>query len=299
MKDYFGPAPERVPWRSWEPRAHAPRRVRGTVLAWSTAAVSLGVLVLAVLTGGSDIGQLAAAAGQDPWAHETVSQDPDRPTPGAGAGRRPLGAPSASTAPSSAFRFMTTQRNSDEPVAYDRCRAIHVTVHGLPPAGGDVVLQAAVVKVAAATGLRFVWDAPTEELPSDDRRAYQPDRYGDRWAPVLIAWETDELNPDIAAGVVGRGGSRPVSFAGGPRVYVTGQIELDTRQLAEVLDRPEGAAEARAIVQHELAHVVGLGHVADPTQLMFPEGQPGIRDFGAGDLAGLVALGRGACVPEL
>lgn len=293
------PAQPAVPWRSWEPSPPAPQRSRGPVKAWLLAISLLAVFVAVVMTGGSDVGPLAAAAGREPWDRPAIGRDPDRPTPGVEAEGSPRGAPAAGTTPSSAFRFLSTQENSDDPVAYDPCRPVHVTVNGLAPEGGNEVLAAAVAKVASATGLRFVWDAPTDELPSDDREAYQPDRYGDRWAPVLIGWETDNLNPDMAADVVGLAGSRSLSFPGRPSVYLTGQIELDARQLAEVLARPEGVAEARAIVQHELAHVVGLGHVDDPSQIMFPEGRLGVRDFGPGDLTGLAALGRGACVPEL
>lgn len=49
---------------------------------------------------------------------------------------------------------------------------------------------------------------------------------------------------------------------------------------------------------HELANVVGLDHVDDPTQLMNPEGT-NVTEFAAGDLAGLARLGGGQCVPEL
>lgn len=49
---------------------------------------------------------------------------------------------------------------------------------------------------------------------------------------------------------------------------------------------------------HELAHVLGLDHVDDPTQLMHEE-NTGQFDFGDGDLAGLALLGTGACVPRL
>ena len=67
---------------------------------------------------------------------------------------------------------------------------------------------------------------------------------------------------------------------------------------AEVLQWPEGSRYARAVVMHELAHVVGLDHVDDPTQLMNPEGTD-VTEFAAGDLAGLARLGGGQCVPEL
>ena len=62
--------------------------------------------------------------------------------------------------------------------------------------------------------------------------------------------------------------------------------------------RPDGVATARAILLHELGHVLGLAHVSDPTQLMYPQ-QSDVDDFAAGDLAGLVRLASGECVPSL
>ena len=69
---------------------------------------------------------------------------------------------------------------------------------------------------------------------------------------------------------------------------------LDSPQLAEVLSRPNGRSLVRAIVMHELGHVVGLGHVKDPGELMY-EGNVGRLGFGPGDREGLAALGRGRC----
>ncbi len=62
--------------------------------------------------------------------------------------------------------------------------------------------------------------------------------------------------------------------------------------------RPKGTVLARAVVQHELGHVMGLDHVADQAQLMYSEGAEA-RDWGTGDLAGLHQLGSGACFPDL
>ena len=54
----------------------------------------------------------------------------------------------------------------------------------------------------------------------------------------------------------------------------------------------------RAIIMHELAHVVGFDHVADSKQLMHAENS-GITEFADGDRAGLTLLGSGTCIPQL
>ena len=160
-------------------------------------------------------------------------------------------------------------------------------------------MKGAVALVSKATGLRFVFDGPTSETPSRQRPLYQPKMYGDRWAPVLISWVTPSENPDFAAGVTGEGGSAHTGLPTQPTAYVTGAVQLDAGQMAAILKRPHGKQVVRGIVLHELGHLVGLGHVTDTTQLMYPQSQAGVTGFGSGDLAGLAALGRGACLPDL
>ena len=98
--------------------------------------------------------------------------------------------------------------------------------------------------------------------------------------------------------MIGTGGSTHFSFGDGPKSFVTGSLELDAPQIAEDLDRAEGAAYATAVILHELGHVMGLEHVDDPAQLMYPEiGAPdGLAD---GDLNGLYELGRAQCRKDL
>ena len=85
-----------------------------------------------------------------------------------------------------------------------------------------------------------------------------------------------------------------MQFGDGPAVYVTGQVVLDAPAFTQAMAVPGGGPVARAIVLHELAHVVGLGHVDDPAELMYP--YAGRADLGAGDLTGLALLGAGACI---
>ena len=66
-------------------------------------------------------------------------------------------------------------------------------------------------------------------------------------------------------------------------------------QLERVLRGPNGWASARAVVLHELGHLVGLGHVDAAGELMQPQGGPEITDWGPGDREGLAALGGSEC----
>ena len=289
-------SPHAVPWRSYssvqteQPRRHGWRR-------WSRGFIStlvvLGVIAAAVW--------LQATGTLKPGVGDALTSRPANwPKSGHEAAAHPLGTPAPLVTASDSYRFLTHQTDDGSPVAYDPCRPIHYVIRKQgEPAGGDQLVTDAVSRVARATGLRFVYDGVTSEAPSRQRPAYQPDRYGDRWAPVLVAWVTPAENPDFAADVAGQGGSSAVGLRDQPRVYVTGTLELDAGKLASILERPDGKRVVRAVVLHELGHLVGLDHVSDASQLMYPQGQPGVTEFGAGDLTGLAALGRGTCSPDL
>ena len=61
-----------------------------------------------------------------------------------------------------------------------------------------------------------------------------------------------------------------------------------------MLERVDGRKYVRAVVMHELGHVLGLDHVDDRDQLMYDE-NVGQTELGPGDRAGLAALGAGRC----
>src|SRR5262249_21943894 len=138
---------------------------------------------------------------------------------------------------------------------------------------------------------------PTNERPRADRAAYEPALYPDRWAPLLIAWSDGKTYPALAGDTAGLGQSVAAMSDRGELAYVSGQVVLDRGQLAP--SHLPNRGEVRAVVLHELGHVVGLDHVADPHQLMFSESRFNVTDYGPGDLHGLSRLGTGSCFPDL
>jgi hypothetical protein len=240
------------------------------------------------------------SSGADPTGPSPVPADPDQPTPGFEAARVPRGHSLPPPPGGGPYTFISTQTDGVTPVAYDPCRPVHYVIRpDGAPAGGEEVITSAIARVSEVTGLQFVYDGATDEPSTHDREIFQPGRYGDRWAPVLIAWESDTQNPELAGEIVGEGGSTAVSIGSGPQVLVTGTVSLDAGQFPQILDRRNGRTIARAIILHELGHLVGLGHVDDDQQLMYPETRGDVVDFAAGDLTGLAALGGGRCVPAL
>jgi hypothetical protein len=230
---------------------------------------------------------------------------------------QPLGVPGPVPEGGGPHSFALTQQDGVTPVGYDPCRPVRFVTRGEGPTGGQQMVREAVAMVSEATGLRFVDEGETAEAPSEGRRSYQPDRYGERWAPVLVAWSDAVESPKLGevsgdqplVDVAGYAGSQSVGLSmTDPRngetsdtgyVFVTGQVVLDRDDLTAMADGPDGYARARAVVAHELAHLVGLGHVEDPGQLMHPAARPWVTGFGAGDLEGLARLGTLACFPQI
>jgi hypothetical protein len=179
-------------------------------------------------------------------------------------------------------------------VRWDPCQVIHYVVRPTGQiAGGSVALQRAVDELSNDTGLLFIDDGATAEAPSPSRAAYQPDRYGQIWAPVLISWSNAVEYPQLAGDVVGMAG--PVATRGKNARLVSGEVVFDAVDLARIASQPDGVAMVRDVMLHELGHLVGLGHVDDPTQIMNPVAVQPLGGYGAGDRRGLSVLGDGHC----
>ncbi len=210
----------------------------------------------------------------------------------------PLGTPPPAPA-STAYTFQDTQvgdSGQEVPVAWSPCRPMHVVVNdaGAPPGFVDQVL-AAFGDLSVATGLAVTYDGLTDEVATADRPLFQPARYGDRWAPVVVGFTDDRTVGELAGDVAGLTVTHMVEARGESHI-VTAEVFLD----AETLGMPSqsGYPAYVAVLRHELGHVAGLDHVDDQSQLMYPW-TTGVVTYQDGDRAGLARLGQGSCAPTI
>lgn len=204
------------------------------------------------------------------------------------------GAAAGLPSPGTAYAFL--RFDAGRPVAYDPCLPVRVYVNvDLEPPRADGLVKEAVAEVAEATGLDIKVAGTTHEQPSRDGRSSVEQFHGSV-APVLVAWTTPAVVPGLDGSTVGLGGSAAQADAGRSRMrYVAGRVSLDTPALAEMLGVfGRGRDEVRAVIMHELAHVVGLDHVTDTGSMMQASGGTQITEFSPGDREGLARLG-GTC----
>lgn len=269
------------------PEAAGPaRRLRAR---WIAASVALTLAAVAggsyVVTGPHSFASLGAQieAFRDRW-----------PTPHRGGIERL--APAVIAVPNTDYAITLTEGGA--PVGYDPCDTIHYVIRSEnAPSGGEQLIHEAVTKTAAATGLTFEYDGLSTEPPSADRAKYQPERYGDRWAPVLISWTTEDETPAFTGDIAGFGGSSPLQAGQAPWIFVTGQVQIDGPLAQELIDKGS-AGQVESMLLHEMGHVVGLGHSKGKGELMFNANDGTVSDFSDGDKTGLALLGSGPCVPE-
>jgi hypothetical protein len=177
-----------------------------------------------------------------------------------------------------------------QPVRFDPCHTIHYVVHvGAGPAVGVSIVQQGIAEVSKATGLHFHYDGMTSSVPANGRS----DHPGD---PVWIGWATAQQTSAFARissttpDAVGVGGPTEAHKPGGPVVYVGGSvILLPSNEIGPGFG--PGPTEGNVLL-HELGHLVGLAHVADPHEIMNPSTSAESPDgYNVGDLNGLYRLG--------
>lgn len=265
-----------------------PTRVRGPVVGLAGASVVIVGAIAAWLLGGSHTQTANAVVNADGSVVAMIAYD----SPSLHQVARPSRLLPPATAPTGSGGF--TVFND---ARWDPCQPIHYVVNGSAPFGAaGSMLTSALDEVSRDTGLKFVYDGDTDEAPASNRDAYQPGRYGDKWAPVLIAWTDPDTVPDLAGDVAGEGGASEARLRS-EKALVSGFAYFDSDQVVEFADSAKGRALIRATILHELGHVVGLDHAKDPSSLMYPtQHDDGPTDFSPADLRGLARAGDGPCL---
>jgi hypothetical protein len=250
--EHLPPRPD-VGWHLLPPTVAAPRRGRGGLAAVVAIITALGVVL--------SLGALGGVVNKPARLRGSTDE----------------------------YRFLAFANG--KPVRWNPCQPIHYVVNLNEAPGGSLEdVQEAVRRVSADTGIPFQFDGSTQEIPQQGRSSYLPQLYGDRWAPVVIAW-VDAAQTDIPfqqgdnhyAAV-----ARPLAPPNGTPQFVSGWIVVNAADRSPPgWDSPDGQGPT---LLHEFGHIMGLDHVSSKYELMEPSGGY-MTDFGVGDREGLERLG--------
>lgn len=211
-----------------------------------------------------------------------------------------LSAPDVTTAtdPSQPFAVWGFDHRG-APLRWDACAPVRLVLSGPDaPEHAERDLRTALAVLRDATGLDLQFTGMTDERPRVDRPLVADDGTGWRWRPVLVAWARPGEG-DIPLTDIDRGVALPVAVRDGEReAYVTGQVVLNAARRDLVAGFADRRDAMGATLIHELAHLLGLAHVEDVSQLMATDPGSGPVELGIGDRAGLRAIGAEAgCNP--
>lgn len=180
------------------------------------------------------------------------------------------------------------------PVTWNACAPIRVVINPAgAPAGGVEDAISALGVLSETSGLNVVYEGLVGNALRDGWGGQAESGYAG-WAPVLFGWagpESGLLSPT-------EGGMAFSIHASenGTTSRVSGMVAINSDLDANRTGGFASPMSRGAVYLHELGHVVGLGHVDDPGQLMHPS--PAFSaGYNAGDVTGLRALAAQPCVP--
>lgn len=185
------------------------------------------------------------------------------------------------TGKGSAASWTPLRGGKARPARWNPCEPITYFVNPRQmPASGLADLREALRRISLASGLTFRYGGRENAIPT---RQYRVSRRG-----ILVAW----ASPAQTQGLLpGEAVAAAASVVRGRQVRA-GVVVVNTDYVPEP---GFGAGSPLGLVlMHELGHVIGLDHVNDGWSLMHPTADLPAAVWGAGDLAGLRALGRPA-----
>lgn len=183
------------------------------------------------------------------------------------------------------YAFVSTQTyDAGVPVTWDHCRPIEVVLNPYDaPPGAEALVRDALRDLEQVSAFRFTWGGLRSQRPAPGRRT----------GPVLVSFSTRDETARMTEGVAGLGGSSWSELEGTRAWFRTGEVTLSASYFTLLHDRGETGL-MRAVVLHELGHVLGLDHVESTEEIMNGEAG-GTLQLGHGDLTGLAKLGSQPC----
>jgi hypothetical protein len=147
------------------------------------------------------------------------------------------------------------------------------------PRRGLADVREALRRVSAVTRVVFTYAGETQVVPDLGYDGPAPGRFVVAWSHPLVS---GLLEPATAG--------RAATLSDDQGRIVTGYVVINADWAARA---PAGFGAGQphgAVLMHELGHLLGLGHVADPGQLMKPSATHPAAVWGAGDRRGLRRL---------
>jgi hypothetical protein len=179
-------------------------------------------------------------------------------------------------------------------VQWNPCQVVNVRVNlNGAPAGELSLVKEAMNRISQASGLNLNYAGSTTFIPTKAKSL--DNEPGVDISVSLAAAGTGAGHSDIlpGGGVVGWGGFSSQGFTW--MKITKGYVVVDKAALA-LSATTSGMREA--LYMHELGHAVGMSHVNDKYQILYPSlsTQQLPASWGAGDKTGLKALGTGPCL---
>ena len=175
-----------------------------------------------------------------------------------------------------------------DPTRFDPCAPIPFRINFAgAPRNARALVSAALRRARAATGLTFTYAGAYSGIPFSG----QPDA-GLPARGLGFAWGTPGQVPALSGDAIGLGGG---GWSVGTRRLSAGVVIDRTFPLRRGWNRPNSVG---GLLLHEIGHALGLEHVADRNQQMYPR-DVGTRsgNYNRGDLTALRRLGlEGGCL---